>query len=78
MKFTEIRVNRLLYTVVGRILIVLTLFYIFSADYTVYTFLWKGGEIYYHMFPRALGYLREPLMSFYHWYHLNLLFFKDE
>nr|AVN67292.1 NADH dehydrogenase subunit 4 [Blaberus peruvianus] len=60
-------------------MLVLMLLSFFSAAYTLYLFSYsQHGQLYSGMYSCSLGYVREYLLLFLHWFPLNLLILKGE
>nr|YP_010600250.1 NADH dehydrogenase subunit 4 [Phryganogryllacris superangulata]WAL05834.1 NADH dehydrogenase subunit 4 [Phryganogryllacris superangulata] len=60
-------------------MVMLMLLFFFSAVYTLYLYsISQHGSIYSGMYSCSMGYLREYMLLFLHWFPLNLLIIKNE
>nr|ALO71119.1 NADH deshydrogenase subunit 4 [Staphylinidae sp. 1 EF-2015] len=60
-------------------MIILSLLSFFSAVYSLYLYSYsQHGKMYMGMYNYSMGYLREYLLLFLHWFPLNLLILKSE
>nr|WMQ76583.1 NADH dehydrogenase subunit 4 [Hydora sp.] len=60
-------------------MLMLSLISFFSAAYSLYLYSYsQHGKIYLGMYSFSMGYIREYLLLFLHWFPLNVLFLKSE